>query len=429
MLRVIRSGLLAAALMMVLAATASARSFNVYSGKKPLAQFAPGAVLKSRTISLHFVGVPLPVKVVQLLYRSTGALGQPTANVTSVLEPVVKTKRVKVVSYESAYDSLNPADEPSAQIYGHATVGAGLWDGEQLLVTPLLLDGVTVVVPDTEGQKADFAAGPVYGMNTLDSLRAAFKSSATGIPSAARVALMGYSGGAIGADWAAQMAPKYAPAVNRRLVGDAEGGVLVDPAHNIQYVDGSGLWAGIAPMAITGLARAYHINLKPYMSAYGTQVVADMQKASILNVYGQYPLLKFSQLVKPQYSNPFSIAPFVKVVNELNLGHQPMPTIPMFIGQGAGGYEELTPPGGAGIGAGDGVMVTGDVRSLAREFCAAGDAVDYQQYDLLSHIPGLATWAPEALTWALNRLQGGKPANNCSTIPAGNSLAFQRLVK
>lgn len=34
---------------------------------------------------------------------------------------------------------------------------------------PLLALGYTVVIPDTEGPNADFAAGPEYGMMTLDS--------------------------------------------------------------------------------------------------------------------------------------------------------------------------------------------------------------------------------------------------------------------
>ncbi len=410
-------------------ATIANSGFGSYSGTKPLSKIAPGTVLKTRTVDLHVVDIPLPVTVIQLLYRSTGALGQPTTNVTSVIEPPYQLGTTKVVSFESAYDSLNPADEPSAQIYGHGTLGAAIWDAENLFVAPLLLDGVTVVVPDTEGQKADFAAGPVYGMNSLDSIRAATNSKLTGIASTDPVALLGYSGGAIGVDWSAQLAPKYAPAVNRRLVGAAEGGLLVDPAHNLEYVNGSSTWAGIAPMAIDGLARAYRIDMAPYINSYGKQVLAKMQSASIINVLGAYPGLKFAQLVKPRYANPFSIPPFVKTVNQLNLGHQPMPTIPFLIGQGAGGYEEGTPAGGPGIGPGDGVMVTGDVRTLAREFCAAGDAVDYQQYDALSHTSTMVAWAPGAVLWVVNQLNGGTAPNNCSAIPSGNSLALQKLVK
>src|ERR1700690_3954332 len=46
--------------------------FYAYHGAVPLADIAPGTVLKTRTRAYHVAGIPLPVKAVQLLYRSTG---------------------------------------------------------------------------------------------------------------------------------------------------------------------------------------------------------------------------------------------------------------------------------------------------------------------------------------------------------------------
>ena len=125
-------------------------------------------------------------------------------------------------------------------------------------MVPDLLQGYTVVVADTEGETTDFAAGPEYGINTLDSLRAALASPATGLPGTTKIGLIGYSGGAIATEWAAELAPSYAPDINQNLVGAAFGGVLVDPAHNLHYVSGSSIWAGVIPMAIItfGVPRA-----------------------------------------------------------------------------------------------------------------------------------------------------------------------------
>jgi Secretory lipase len=405
------------------AAAPSRGSFSAYQGSTPLAQIKPGTVLSTRILSYHIAGIALPVKVVQLRYRSAGALGQPTSNVTSVLEPPVPPASPRAVSYESFYDSLNPADEPSVQIAGGVTLGGLITDAESIVIAPLLLQGYTVIVPDTEGQTADFASGPEYGTATLNSIRAATNSPATGLTKATPVGMFGYSGGAIATDWAAQLAPSYAPDVNRQLVGAAEGGVLVDPAHNLTYVDGSSIWAGIIPMSIIGIARGFHINIKPYLSSYGLQLYSSLQSASIANVLGQYPGLTFAQLVKPRYANPASILVLVKVENELNAGSLASPTIPMFIGQGADGTLEGTPGNKPGIGPGDGVMVAGDVRTLARDFCASGTAVDYTQYDALSHISTFPAWAPAALTWLNGRFAGGQAPSNCSQIPPGNSLA------
>jgi len=419
------AGLLGASAPAARAATGPGRgSFYDYTGSMPLARIAPGTVLKTRILSYHVAGIALPVQVVQLLYRSAGALGQPTANVTSVLEPPVPPLgSARAVSYQSFYDSLNPADEPSAQIAGDVTLGGLVADAESVVIAPLLLQGYTVIVPDTEGQKADFASGPEYGINTLNSIRAAASSPLTGVTPATPVGLFGYSGGAIATDWAAQLAPSYAPDVNGQLAGAAEGGVLVDPAHNLTYVDGSSVWAGIIPMSIIGIARGFHIAITPYLNSYGLQLYAALQNASIANVLGQYPGLTFAQLVKAQYANPDSIPVLVRVENKLNAGRRPSPTIPMFIGQGANGTLEGTPGNKPGIGPGDGVMVAGDVRTLARHFCASGTAVDYTQYDALSHISTFPVWAPAALAWLGGRFAGTQAPNDCAQIPPGNSLA------
>lgn len=396
--------------------------FYTYTGSKPLASYAPGAVLKTRTLNYHVLGIPTPVKAVQLLYRSTDAQGRPAANVTSVLTPL-GSGNGKAVSYQSFYDSLNPADSPSRTIAGDLTFGGIEMNVEGIFVAPLLAQGYTVVVPDTEGQQADFVAGPEYATNTLDSIRAASASSDTGMSTSTKVGLLGYSGGAIATNWAASLAPKYAPDVNKRLVGYAEGGLLVDPLHNLSYVAGSIGWAGIAPMAVVGAARAYGLDMSPYLSDYGKQVAAKMQNASINNVLFQYPGLNWQKLVKPQYADPTSIPVFVDTVNKLNLGSQPTPTIPGFIGQGANGILEGTTGNKPGIGAGDGVMIAGDVRTLARQYCSTGaPAVKYTQYNLTSHVPTVPLWAPTALGYLNDRFAGKTAPSDCGHIPAGNPL-------
>lgn len=398
-------------------------SFGSYTGSTPLAQVPPGTVLKTRTLSYHVLGIPLPVRVIQLEYRSAGALGQPTVNVTSVLKPPAPPSSPRAVSYQSFYDSLNPADEPSVQIAGDVTLGGLITDAESAVIAPLLLQGDTVIVPDTEGQTADFSSGREYGINTLNSIRAAASSPLTGLSTSTPVGMIGYSGGAIATDWAAQLAPSYAPDVNSQLVGAAEGGILADPAHNLTYVSGSLAWAGVMPMAIIGIARGYHIDIKPYLSSYGLELYRKLQKASITNTLGQYPGLTFAQLVKPRYANPASIHILVKIENKLDAGLAGSPTIPMFMGQGADGILEGTPGNKPGIGPGDGVMIAGDVRTLARGFCASGTAVDYTQYDLLSHVTTFPVWAPAALTWLGGRFTGSQAPDDCAQIPPGNSLA------
>ncbi len=396
--------------------------FYRYDGSRPLASIAPGTILKSRVVRYHVIGLELPIRVVQLLYRSTGQLGQPTVNVTSVLRPPLRTGVAKVISYQSFYDSLDRDDEPSYAIAGGVTFGGLLPTAESVLIVPALLRGYTIVVPDTEGQNADFAAGPEYGLNTLDSLRAAFRSHAAGIRPASRIGLIGYSGGAIATEWAAELAPRYTPGMNRRIIGAAFGGVLVAPAHNLHYVDGSSVWAGVMPMAIIGVSRAFKIDLTPYLNDYGVALNTRLQHASIEQVLGSYPGLTWTQLAKSQYPTPESVPVYVKVVNELTMGSRGTPTTPLFIGQGAGGELEGTRGDTPGIGKGDGVMVTADVRSLARKYCDRGVTVQYTQYDNLAHTSTALAWLPVAGNWLQDRFAGRPAPHNCDQIAPGNSL-------
>ncbi len=403
--------------------------FYTYEGSTKLKRIAPGTVLKTRTVPFNIVGIPLPVTAVQLLYRSTSELGKPSVNVTSVLLPPAKPSTPTVLSYQSFYDSLSSADDPSYAISGGVTMGGEIPQVESVLIAPALLAGETVVIPDTEGEEADFSAGPVYGYNTLDSLRAALSSPATGLASGTKIGLAGYSGGAIATEWAAQLAPEYAPEINSDIVGAAMGGVLVDPAHNLKYVEGSSSWASIIPMALVGLSRAFHLDLTPYLTAYGQELMTEDQHDSITNEE-QTPGLTWSQVAKPQYPTPETIPVFVRTANQLIVGRGGTPTVPLLIGQGNGGEEfEGTPGNKPGIGPGDGVMIAGDVRSLAREWCSRGVAVKYAEYQHLGHIEGAGPWLTEAATWLGERFAGLAAPQDCAEIAPGNPLTPMKRSK
>jgi hypothetical protein len=420
----------AVALASVLAApgAASAASANdafyKYTGSTPLSTYKPGTVLRTRTVPYHVLGVPTPLKATQLLYRATNATGGATVNATTVIQPscLFCFNRDKVISYQSFYDSLNPNDQPSVQIAGGVSLGGMIPQIETVLFAPFLLQGYSIVTTDTQGQTADFAAGPEYGTNTLDGIRAAINSPAVELSTRAKVAMIGYSGGAIATEWAAELAPTYAPELNSNLVGATFGGVLVHPAHNLRYVEGTPIWAGVMPMAIIGIARAYGLNLDPYMSTYGRQLFAKGQNFSIINVLAQYGGLKWTDLVKPEYSVPEKVPEFVNAANKLIMGTGGTPKIPMLIGQGVGGEIEGTPGNKPGIGKGDGVMIAGDVRTLASQYCSKGVRVQYDEY-AGSHMLAAVQWMPKAILWLFDRFGSSTAPQNCSKIAPGNSLA------
>ncbi|MGP8472704.1 lipase family protein [Burkholderia sp. PR2] len=403
--------------------------FYTYKGATPLKSIAPGTVLNTRTVTYHVAGMPTALTAQQLLYRTNDAQNRPVVNVTSVIRSPVSNGRA--ISYQSAYDSLNPYDEPSQVIAGDRdvtkiiNVGTLLYSAESIPLSTLLLLGYNVIVPDTEGQTADFAAGPEYGMTTLDSIRAALNTPSTGLAPTSKVAMIGYSGGAIATNWAAQLAPSYAPDINKQLVGAAEGGVLVDPAHNLRYVDGSIVWGGVAAAALAGLSRGFGFDLTPYLSDSGIAVFSDIQNQSLAYILPKYTGLHWATLFKPRYANDInSIPAYVTYANKVNAGLAASPTIPMYIGQGTAGVLDGT----FGSQVGDGVMLAYDVRALAQKFCASGVPVVYTEYPL-EHAGAIAPWVAGMLPWLYDRFGGKAAPSNCAltALLPSNSLAPETL--
>ncbi|WP_031465010.1 lipase family protein [Sciscionella sediminilitoris] len=406
--------------------------FYKYTGDKPLGSYRPGTVLRTRTTDLHLETIPLPVRVVQLQYRTVDTKGNPDIAVTSVYEPNGKPSN-KLVSYQSAYDALSPDCQPSYAIAGGFDPGF-LATGETIGV-PLLFKflnrGYTVAIPDFEGTKLHFTAGPENGKKVLDSVRAAVNSPDTGLTKDAKVALGGYSGGAIGTEWAAEQAPKYAPDVNARLVLASAGGVFANPIHNAKYIDGEFVWPAVLPMAFVGLARSYGIDIQKYLSPLGKELFAKTQNGCIVGTMADGILtaflkvhhnLRFSDLTKPRYPKPENIPEVVKVLNDVIMSSHGTPTVPMLFHEGTFGELNGTIDNDKpGIGRGDGVMVAGDVRSVARKYCAAGTPVEYKESPL-EHGGDAIPWAVDTVLKLPEAFRGEKPKSNCASIAPGNSL-------
>lgn len=406
------------------AATTTPDPFFQYTDSAPLSSFAPGTVLKTRTISLYVLGLKTSMKAVQLVYRSTDALQRPSANVTTVILPNcvgICPNKDKVISYQSFYDSLNPEDGPSRALAGGKSAPDLIPGLETLLISPFLQKGYTIVIPDVQGPNADFASGPEYGYYTLDSIRAAMNSQDVGLPWNAKVALMGYSGGAIGTEWAAELAPTYAPDLSDNIISASFGGVLVMPDHNLTYVQGAPLWGGVVPMAFIGIARSYEIDITKYLSDRGLEVYNKMKTQSIMNVLGAYTNVTWQDIVKPEYLDRTTIPDYVNNVNKLIMGTGGTPAIPLQIVQGTWGEFEGTKASPV-FGKGDGVMIAGDVRTLARQYCAQGVKLHYTEVGLSHFVTAATSWLPSAISWTADRFAGKPAPQNCANIAPGNPL-------
>lgn len=381
----------------------SSDPFYTYTGSTPLADIAPGTVLASRSVSLELSGLTVPVSTEQVLYRTTGELGQATATVTTIIHPLIPLEGTDILAYQPAYDALGSECDPSYELQG----GNGGIGAEGDAIAAYLIAGFTVTVPDYEGESLDWAAGQEEGYNTLDAIRATENYLHDG--SSTKVGMFGYSGGAIATQWASELQPSYAPSLH--IIGAASGGIPVDLAHNLTYINGDDDWSGVIPAVLVSLGRAFGINITPYLSAYGEQVTSAVSGECIGSFASSYPGLTIQQLLGPNYQNPFDIGPLVTILNDLIMGNAGTPTEPQLLG--AGDVD----------GTGDGIMIVADEEALGHLYCTEGVSTTFDLIPGLDHQDAAIPFEVTALAYLENLFNGGSASNNCSSIPNGNSLA------
>lgn len=370
---------------------------SFYRWSAPLDRVAPGTPLRVRDVTLGATTSSTPLPATQVLYRTTDATGQPALSVTTVVLPVSGTTAPRVVGYLSFYDALTSRCDPSFTLRGGDAGAANVQNSyaEQLVVHWLHQSGFVVTVPDVENEGADFVAGNEYGMSALDGVRATLRVLRLG--PATPVGLLGYSGGSIAADWASELAPSYAPRLN--LVGTAMGGIPADLAHMLRYVDGSASWSSITPGVLAGLARAYRLDLSPYLSPLGRRAVARVQDQCIGEFSGTYRL---ASLFQPRYGDPLRIPVLRRVLDRLRMGSAPgHPRLPLLM---VAGNQD---------GTGDGVTVAADQRALAAQYCAQGVPVQFEEVPHGEHTQTGIAFMPQAAEFLSARFAGAPPVSTC----------------
>lgn len=380
--------------------------FYRYTGRTPLSEIAPGTPLRERRVTLGAMTNATPLTATQVLYRTTDTTGHAVVSVTTVVLPVTSAVVPRVVAYLSFYDAFVSQCDPSFTLRGGEPGAANEQqaEAEQAVVQSLHAQGYVVTVPDFENETLDFMSGTESGMSTLDAIKATL--AVLKLQRSTPVGMMGYSGGSIAADWASELAPRYAPQLN--LVGVAEGGMPVHLAHILRYVDGSPKWSSITPAVMIGIARSYHLDLTPYLSAYGRKIVEADAHECIGEFSGN---LTLKQLFKTQYVDIVHVPVFKKLLNGLIMGSVPgHPTEPLLVV--AGNLD----------GTGDGVTIAGDMQALAYEYCQQGVPVDYEEVRQGEHTQTGFAFMPQAFAFLTARFAGTPPVSNCALIEPGNSL-------
>jgi len=160
-----------------------------------------------------------------------------------------------LVTYAIIEDSASPDAAPSYTLQ----FGEGYQD-----IYELLSRGWFVNVPDYEGPKASYTAGVQAGLATLDSTRAVLQVvGGLGLQPNPRVAMWGYSGGALATEFASEFAGSYAPEL--KIDGIAHGGLVPNATDAGNKLDGTG-GTGLIIAGLLGLT-SQHPEARTYLNS------------------------------------------------------------------------------------------------------------------------------------------------------------------
>lgn len=354
---------------------------------------APGTVLRARRTTALAYGLPVALAGVQawrVQFRSTGTRGEPITAVTTVLRPRWALRRRGLISYQTAMDAVAPKCRPSYALRTGTEYEAGL-------MALALARGATLSVPDFEGPRDAWGAGPISARITLDGIRAALRFGPAGLRPSTPVGLFGYSGGGLASGWAAEQQDVYAPELNLR--GVAMGGVPANLELVLRAADG-GPFSSIPIIAAAGVAREYpEVGLDTWLSDRGRGLmrhVGEMCREQL----ARWPFERLSRL--STRGHPLDL-PEVRAVMAINSLGQRVPAAPVYNYHSR--LDQLTPVRGAD--------------ELVARYCAGGGVVEKVRSSAGEHLLYAVLGAPGGLAFLERMLAGRGARSSCPAAGAG----------
>lgn len=345
-----------------------------------------GEVLDSRPVTLRDVPARVPLTAWQVKYVSQDTKGVPWTTVATIIQPVGGARLDRLVAYDPWIDALDPRCNPSYQLRAGAPFMAGSGMLTEMINLAVLLDrGYTVVVPDYLGPRNHFTAAYVEGRNTLDGIRAALGFAPAGLARSAPVGMFGYSGGARGTEFAAELAAEYAPELN--LVGTVAIGLPVDLRASGWRMNKT-LFAGLDVASALGLARAYpELGLaEMFTDPQLEQRISDLCNVEIQARYA------FADGHDMTFGRrwPLDEPAVVAAVDSIRAGQLGTPAAPLYLA----------------VAENDQVALPADNDRLAADYRARGVALTYVKVPLADHVSSISVAGPPAMTWLSERLDG-----------------------
>lgn len=375
-----------------------------YTPPDPLPTGRPGTIIRSEPVCIGDLSIPMPYAAWLIMYLSTSAENSngapsdfhatPIADTALIVEPLTRSLKPRpLVAYQNAEDSDSTLEAPSYTLRSGTSGDNATWQ-------PMLAQGWELVVPDYEGPNSAYSAGPLEGHAVLDAIRAAENFSPTDGLEGRRteVGTWGYSGGAIAAGWASELAARYAPRV--RIAATIEGGVPADLKATFDAINNGFLAPGLAFAASVGNNAAYP-NLLPesLLNAAGQKLAAQMRATGSSSYPQTYPPQNISDYTVcgcNPVDQPAQFPGVAEVIRANSLGGH-IPTAPLYV------YHDFD----------DELIPIAGVEQLVQTYCSGGATVDFRVYYGDEHVSNAVVGAPEAMAYLSSRIDGAPPVNTC----------------
>lgn len=349
----------------------------------------PGAVLRSRTVELGFLGVvPQGFTATQLLYRSTNLHGDPEVAVTTVLVPENRDPQVvcPVVSYQCAIDAVSSRCFPSYALRRGARPIGAFVQAEFLLVAAALAEGWAVSVPDHEGCHGMWGAPYEPGYRILDGVRAAVNCERLALSPSAPVGLWGYSGGGLASAWAAELCADYAPELN--IAGAVLGSPVADPGSVARRLNRS-FFAGLAALMISALTDVFpgaQRVVDERATEEGKKLLADLRTMTTAGAVWRLRHKDIGAYVDVSTDELWELPEVTHVFEETKLGKK-TPKPPVLVVQAVH----------------DRIISVHDVDRLVETYASGGAAVIYHRDRFCGHLLLHPLATPMTLRWLRDR--------------------------
>ncbi|MCM6775938.1 lipase family protein [Nocardia sp. CDC159] len=363
-----------------------------YAQPDSLAGRAMGEVIDSRPVTLPDFPSSVAFSAWQLKYVSQDTKGKPWTTMAIVLRPERRVEPPVLISDQAWINSLNSRCNPSYLMRLNANRQGTIRLEEQNIAAELER-GWTVVVPDFLGPEPQFTAGYVEGRNTLDGIRAAENFAPAGLlGTATPVLLYGYSGGSRGTEFAAELAPTYAPELNIRAV--AAGGLPTDLAGTARLVNG-GFFSSLTMVAALGIDRAYpELNIRSFVR--DPALIEEITGSCYVDLGQKYAFTRLQDYTVNGVW-PLDTPAIAAVVESLRAGRYGTPAAPLYLVSAV--IDEIA--------------TVPDTDRLVADYCARGVDITYTKFPVAEHVSAEFESFSGSLDWLAQRLSGAATTSTC----------------